>query len=255
MNKKILLASLGLAMVATTFMQSCSDDDNPPPAKSGSFSYDGLYAGYQSVNGTVIELPDFTHWHYFAFDENEGVIVKGVSDFELSSPNSTTHIGTEVINQRWRKDTTWHIAFHAYDIRTNSGAAGLGSGGAVLVADATFSTIALEQMYANIKKATDANVEVEPDAVVTGVFYQNLAQDPPYQATELSLAKLVLNGTSKSFCSFTKMGSQYQTAVNPMVLILKTTNGKYIKIHLKKFVNSQDEPGHLVFDYTFIPEK
>jgi hypothetical protein len=39
---------------------------------------------------------------------------------------------------------------------------------------------------------------------------------------------------------------------NPMIIILKTVSGKYVKIFLKQFVEDS-KPGYLKFDYDFIP--
>jgi hypothetical protein len=39
---------------------------------------------------------------------------------------------------------------------------------------------------------------------------------------------------------------------NPMIIVVKTTAGKYVKVYLKQFIEN-DQPGFLKFDYEFIP--
>ncbi|MDR1757520.1 MAG: T9SS type A sorting domain-containing protein [Bacteroidales bacterium] len=222
-------------------------------AHAQSFSYDSLYAGTVKVVNADMELPDFARWHYFSFDENEGVIVRGTSDFVLENLNPGK-VGTEKIDSTWQLREDWDIAFHAYDTRTNSGLAGLGNAGAIFIADslsaaATSST--LEQIYDRLTAAPD--VSYPADTLVSGTFYLSLAQMPPQRATTLSLCKATradtVKGASADFATLSMSGGSIE---NPMIVVLKTTTGKYVKIFLKQFVEN-GKPGFLKFDYAFIP--
>jgi hypothetical protein len=215
--------------------------------KASEFTYNNLYGGNVNVMGAPMELPDFTKWHYFAFDEIDGVILKGTSDFTVAS-------NAETINIEWQTRTDWDFAFHAYDFRTNSGAAGNGNAGAAFIADATSAgTTSLTEVYANLIQAPN-NIAYAADAVVSGNFYLSLSSMPPPRATSLSVSaatRKAASGTTGASADFYTFGMSGSTE-NPMIIILKTTSGKYVKIFLKQFVED-GKPGYLKFDYEFIP--
>ncbi|GHT33071.1 hypothetical protein AGMMS49574_17950 [Bacteroidia bacterium] len=219
-------------------------------AKSDEFTYKGLYAGQVNVMGTFMELPDFTKWHYFAFDEANGVVLKGTSEFELENL-TPARTGAEVINAEWQARTDWDVAFHAFDIRTNSGIAGNGRAGAAFIADAASPGGTPDQVYAGLKEAPD--VSYPADAVVNGSFYLSFSGMPPVRATSLSVSaatrKAGEGGASADFSTLAMAGGP---TVNPMVVVFKTTAGKYVKVYLKQFIED-GKPGFLKFDYEFIP--
>ncbi|MDR1681877.1 MAG: T9SS type A sorting domain-containing protein [Candidatus Symbiothrix sp.] len=219
--------------------------------KANEFIYNDLYAGL----GAGTELPDFARWHYFVFDETDGVIVEGTSDFELENINPGSKIGTEKINTDWQARTDWDFAFHAYDIRTNSGLAGNGNAGAIFIADAVSAgETSLSDVYAALTEAPDTTYNA--DAIATGVFYQSLAAMPPTRATSLSVCaatrQAAENATGAS-ADFSSLSMQEGATENPMIIVLKTTSGKYVKIYWKQFINAESKPGFLKFDYEFIP--
>ena len=215
-------------------------------AMADEFTYNGLYAGTVNVMGTQMELPDFTKWHYFAFDEANGVVFKGTSDFQLENL-SPAQTGTEVINAEWQARTDWDIAFHAYDVRTNSGIAGNGRAGAAFIADSASSGGTLAQVYAGLAEAPD--IAYPADAVANGAFYFSFAAMPPMRATSLSVSaatrKAAEGGASADFSALAMAGGP---TVNPMVVVFKTTTGKYVKAYLKQFIEN-GKPGFLRFDY------
>ena len=218
----------------------------------GTFTYEDLYAGEFSIMGTPMKLPDFSTWHYFSFDEEYGVVLKGTSDFELENINAGG-IGTEVINTTWQSRTDWDIAFHATDIRTNSGVAGSGNAGALFIADeASAAGVALSEIYTNLAEAP--KVEYAADKALAGMYFLSLtAGMPPHRATTLSACaatKAAEDGASADFATLAMSGGASE---NPMIVVFKTTKGKYVKVYLKQFVGEEGEPGILVMDYEFIP--
>ncbi|MDR0547474.1 MAG: T9SS type A sorting domain-containing protein, partial [Dysgonamonadaceae bacterium] len=235
MNKKFTLVASCLFLLSSLNI------------KADEFSYNGLYGGNVNIMGTQMELPDFTKWHYFAFDEAGGVTLKGTSDFTVAS-------NAETVNTEWKARTDWDFAFHAYDFRTNSGAAGNGNAGAAFIADAASAgETPLAEVYANLTQAPN-NIAYAADAVAAGNFYLSLSSMPPPRATSLSVSAATRKaasetaGASADFYTFGMSGS----AENPMIIILKTPSGKYVKIFLKQFVED-GKPGYLKFDYAFIP--
>jgi hypothetical protein len=219
--------------------------------QSGTFTYEGLYAGELSVMGTPMKLPDFSTWHYFSFDEEYGVVLKGTSDFKLENINAGG-IGTEVIDVAWQARTDWDFAFHATDIRTNSGAAGNGNAGAVFITDeASANGVALSEIYAMLIEAP--NVEYAADEILSGTYFLSLtAGMPPHRTTTLSVCgatKASQTGASDNFATLAMSGGATE---NPMIVVFKTTKGKYVKVYLKQFVSEDKEPGILAMDYEFI---
>ncbi|MDR2683541.1 MAG: HmuY family protein, partial [Dysgonamonadaceae bacterium] len=213
--------------------------------KAEEFTYNDLYGG----SGAGTELPDFAQWHYFAFDETQGVILKGKSAFEIEGGS----VGTEKINTEWQARTDWDFAFHAYDIRTNSGLAGNGNAGAIFIADAASAgETSLSNVYASLTEAPLTTYNA--DAIVAGNFYLSLATMPPSRATSLSVCAATRKAADGASADFSSLTMQAGTAENPMIIVLKTTSGKYVKIYLKQFVNAEGKPGFLKFDYEFIPQ-
>jgi hypothetical protein len=221
------------------------------------FRYEALYAGTVNVMGTSMDLPDFTKWHYFAFDErNNNVTVQGTSDFELENitPGNT---GTEKINTDWQVRTDWDIAFHAYDIRTNSGIAGNGNAGAIFIADKASAIVAGKSLDAIYTDLTEAPAVAYPaDQTISGNFYLSLLGMPPTRATSLSVAsatRKAADGTTGASVDFSSLAMGNSGAIeNPMIVVFKTASGKYVKVYLKQFIE-ENKSGILVFDYEFIP--
>lgn len=218
------------------------------------FKYDSLYAGKINVMGAQMELPDLGRWHYFAFDEKNGVVFKGTSAFELENINAGK-VGTEIINAEWKARTDWDFAFHAFDLRTNSGLAGNGAAGAVFIADAASQT-PLQEIYDALTEAPEKNYAA--DAPTNGQFYLSLTSGmPPLRATSLSVSSVTrkaAEGTIGATADFSTLAMQGAAVDNPMIIVLKTTSGKYVKVYLKQF-SENGKPGILKFDYDFIPLK
>jgi len=226
-------------------------------SQSNEFAYDSLYAGQVNVMGQMMDLPDFSRWHYFAFDENEGVICRGTSEFELEDINAG-NVGTEKINIDWKVRTDWDFAFHAYDFRTNSGLAGNGNAGAVFIADSASAFQqgkTLETLYNTLTRAPMTIYHT--DTVINGTFFLSLTQGmPPLRASSLSINSATrkgidnADGASSHFFDFAMQGNPSE---NPMIIILKTTSEKYVKIYLRSFTNEEGKPGFLRFTYEYIP--
>jgi hypothetical protein len=158
-------------------------------AQSNEFTYDSLYAGQANIGGTLIELPDYSRWHYFAFDETQGVMFKGTSEFELDSVNTGSKVGIEKINTDWQVRSDWDFAFHAYDFRTNSGIAGNGNASAIFIADSVSAAGQGKTLDAIYTALTEAPAVTYPaDTIANGTFYLSLTQGmPPLRAAKLSL--------------------------------------------------------------------
>jgi hypothetical protein len=152
-------------------------------------------------------------WIYFSFAT--GAEVSGVD-----SLNYTT-------------STSWDIAFNRYNVRTNSGSAGIGEGGVYDAGSVEWSTV----VTANEGGYT-------PDDTIQIVTGFNTDHSPIY---------LAVPGSSVFIgCIDVVMGSQGPTyPTNDHIYVLKTANGKYAKIWIKSFFNDNGDSGYVNFKYSY----
>jgi hypothetical protein len=223
MNKKITFSLLLGILVATSL-----------PAQVKTFNLDISGGNFM---GSLI--PDYTRWYYFSFEKGDTI---GTSEAVLENVGAN-QIGTEVINEAWKARTDWDIAFHAGDIRTNSGASGDGQAGAYQVPaiDAVDGT-SLADIFDALTEAPD--VVYAPDEILTGTFIFGMTAMPPLRTTQLSAS------ATASGWAVIGMGGNTES---PRVIVFKTAGGKYAKVHLKKFFDEEGTPGLIEFDYELIP--
>jgi hypothetical protein len=188
-----------------------------------------------SYSGTPI--PDYTKWYYFSFAQGDTV---GTSEAVLENV-SPANAGTEVINAEWKARADWDIAFHAADIRTNSGLSGNGAAGSLKIADATENTPTAE-VFANLTEAPNATYAA--DELLSGAFIFGMTAMPPLRTAKLSAAAAANGWATVAMDGNTE---------KPTVIVFKTADGNYAKVHLKKFLDADGKPGFLEFDYQIIP--
>jgi hypothetical protein len=185
-------------------------------------------------------IPDYTKWYYFSFEKGDTV---GASAAVLTEVNPGSNIGTEAINAEWKARLDWDIAFHAGDVRTNSGSAGSGAAGSLKIAEDSLASDALEEAFNNLTEAP-ADSAYAADTLLTGSFIFGMTSMPPLRTTQLS-ASAAVNGWATVGMS--------ENRETPTIAIFKTTAGDYVKVYLKRFFDADGNPGFLEFDYAFIP--
>ncbi|GHT02486.1 hypothetical protein FACS189440_15820 [Bacteroidia bacterium] len=184
-------------------------------------------------------IPDYTQWYYFSFEQGDTI---GASAGVLENVNGG-QIGTEVIDAAWKARTDWDIAFHATDIRTNSGASGNGASASLFIAD-TLSVTPLEDVFSNLNEAPAEGYAA--DEILSGTFIFGMTSMPPLRTTQLSASK-----AAQGWAVF-GMGASGE---NPKVIVFKTATGKYAKVYLKQFIEKEEEkPGYIEFDYVYQPD-
>ncbi|MDR2868182.1 MAG: T9SS type A sorting domain-containing protein [Bacteroidales bacterium] len=182
-------------------------------------------------------IPDYTKWYYFSFSEGDTI---GSSAGTLENVNPG-NVGTEVINADWKARTDWDIAFHATDIRTNSGASGNGNAGSLKIADTT--TVAdLATLFTDLTEAPDATYKA--DEMLTGTFIFGMTGMPPLRTTQIS--------ASAAAIGWATMGMNGDKEV-PTVMVFKTADDRYVKVLLRRFFDDDGKPGVIEFDYEYIP--
>ncbi|MDR1371483.1 MAG: T9SS type A sorting domain-containing protein [Dysgonamonadaceae bacterium] len=182
------------------------------------------------IDVNVGDYPDFAQWNYFSFTSGE---IVGAGDFTLTDVQG--NIGIEVPDAAWAARTDWDIAFHGSDIRTNGA-------GALLIADKASSSTSLDEIYANLTQAPANGYEA--DKLLTGTFYQRLFPMPPVRATQLLAC-----GATNGWAALGMSGN----SVNPVVVVFKLANGKYVKVYLKEFFDEEGKGGFIDMEYAEIP--
>lgn len=194
---KIAILAFGLA-----FFASCGDDDNSTS---------------KPLNVTEVknlDAKDYTQWVYYSFEKGfETPVGKGEADPEKGD------------DAKWKERTDWDIAFHRYDIRTNSGTSGKGKGGVIKMEETDLASVT--------------------EAPETGYIVDVLGKVmlPKHQFVDGAVC-----ATTKGWAKYIH-GEGYN--IKPFILVVKTANGKYAKIHVKNYLNEKDESGFISFDYVY----
>jgi hypothetical protein len=221
MNKKIFTLSVIITLAA--LYANCQTTSTVIDVNGGNIQ----------IGGTTMNVPDYTKWHYFSFTTGN---VVGTSDFTLVDINENNKIGTEVPNADWEARTDWDIAFHATDIRTNNAQA-------ILIADTTSQT-PLADVFSNLAEAPAEGYNA--DEILNGTFISSMASMPPPRATQMSVC-----GATHGWATFGQSGN----ATKAMVVVFKISEDKYVKVFLKNFFDSNDNPGYIDISYQEIPVK
>lgn len=170
-------------------------------------------AGKESpeVKGFTIDARAFNRWIYFSFATGDTV---SVSNFQT--------------------DLSWDIAFHRWDVRTNSGLSGQGQGGAL-----ELTATSLEQVLEAPANGfvLDTLISTMASPAMPPVFIQVPA------STEL--AKWMDVNTSQMPPIFT---------ISDRVFIVRTATRRYAKLKFIDFTNDLGERGVVTFQYVFQPD-
>jgi hypothetical protein len=185
-----------LIIIVVLTLSSCKKENNVPAIQSQTFE---------------VKSTSSTEWKYFSFASNDTITV---TDPEHSS--------------------AWDLAFQRYRIRTNSGQAGSGLGGAAnsyLKGQSGFD--ALTSVADTSTFDTDKTISV---AVVMG--YQDYIVNPLLY-TWFSL-------------EFSATGTQI--IPSDYVYIVKTGTGKYAKVWFKSYYSATNLSGYVTFQYKYQPD-
>jgi hypothetical protein len=183
------------------------------------------------------QIPDYTKWYYFSFEKGDTI---GSSEAVLENVNPGNQ-GTEVIHAEWKARTDWDIAFHATDIRTNSGASGVGAGGSLqLFAE---DSLRLNERFQGLAEAPAEGYAADEE--LEGTFIFAMTSMPPLRTARLSASAAAAGWASIG------MAGNTQT---PKVLVFKTATGRYAKVYLKSFFDEGGVPGKIAFDYVYQPD-
>lgn len=189
-NLLMVLAILAFGLTA------CEDDDDKEQQTT--------------ATEVTIDASDWENWVYFSFETGAVVRTSAVT------PDADTH-------------NDWDIAFHLWDVRTNSGASGPGTAGAYDANTTDFDAV------------TSASVSFTSDE--TGTVYTGM---PPTGQNTMTV------GLSSVLAGFLNIDLATQPPLMELtnkVFIVKTIDGKYVKMQVTDFWNDSGAYGHIKLKY------
>jgi hypothetical protein len=135
--------------------------------------------------------------------------------------------GKVVAVSNYKNDLSWDIAFHRTDIRLNGGASGKGK------------AAGLET------NATDLNavIQIPVSGYITDVMDNINVSMMGKEAAPKNLK--LSNWVSKS-------GMPPVYTVSKKVYLVRTADGKHVKIKFLKYVNAENKGGHIQFTYVYM---
>lgn len=196
---------------AALLMSSCNDDNGKKDEK--------VPLNTQMIK--EMQTKEFGTWHYFSFEKGK-VVGTGSTDPKKGD------------DAKWKKRSDWDIAFNRYNIRTNGGVSGNGKGAVVKIEGVDFAGLA--------KAPTEGYLEDQPIQLYIAMPPKG-PQDRP---------KVGMNPTTREWVIIKVKGpGSYDTKITPTLFVVKTANGKYVKLYMKNYKNAKGENGYLTFDYVY----
>lgn len=127
----------------------------------------------------------------------------------------------------------WDIGFHYYDVRVNCGTAGPGLGG-------TYNAGKVE--YASVTEAPETGYSLN-DSINIIVDFSGFP--PPH---------ITVPGDTILDTWMTFTGPPPTFTLNDNIYVIKTAQGKYVKIWLKDFFDDKGESGYVKMQYSYQKE-
>jgi hypothetical protein len=170
----------------------------------------------------VYDCSSYTDWHFFSFDAG-GIIGK-------CDAADSTHCDA------WRRRTDWDLAFHRQNLKTNSGASGMGQGGILKYSQETFDF--------------DAVTEAPEDGYLTDVPDSVIYDMSQMAAGKIGYVPAGLAQPVKEWATLTDMMNGIWTYAQT-VFVVRTARGKYAKIYLKNFKSDIGVSGTVTMQYVY----
>ncbi len=201
-------------LFAALFIASCSDDDNNEDPK--------IPLGTKTVK--ELASKGFNTWRYYSFEKGFAEPV-GIGQADPES-------GDDV---KWAKRTDWDIAFNRYQIRTNGGASGNGKGGTIIVKENATTTD-----FLSLKEA--------PKSGYISDDKRNIMYAMPPKNAMVGMSSVSAWVTEEVL---DLAAHKIKTTIVPTLFVLKTANGKYVKVYIKNYKNAKGKTGFITFDYVY----
>lgn len=138
--------------------------------------------------------------------------------------------GVTEANRMSRSD--WDIAFNRFNMRTNSGLSGSGKGGAVETDKTSF---------ADVTEAPSDGYVTDVEITIRG--FSNGAMREMKSTGNLALNKAIrFSGPPPTY------------TLNDHVFVVRTADGKYVKVIFESFHNAEKKSGYITFRYAYQPD-
>lgn len=135
----------------------------------------------------------------------------------------------------FENSTDWDLGFHRYDLRVNCGMSGQGQGGSYATGETDFESVVT---------APETNYSIN-DMIEISI---DITSMPPVSETvpgDTVLAKWI-------DVEFGQSGPIY--SFSNEIFIVKTAEGKYVKIWLKDYFDDGANSGHVTMKYAYQPD-
>lgn len=160
---------------------------------------------------TEINSTNANTWKYFSFEKNDTVTI--------ADPANSLE---------------WDLAFQRYRIRTNSGLAGNGAGGAA-------------NSYSKGQAGFD-ELRTVPD---TSTFAVDTSVDI---AVQMGFATYIINPVLYTWFTLEFAAQGTQIVPSDYVYIVRTATGKYAKVWFKSYYSATNTAGFINFQYKYQPD-
>lgn len=188
--------SVWAIIIATVGMVACKKDDPKPVVIQQELE----------VKTQVFDARAYDKWVYFSF----------VQDKIVEIENFSTSLD-------------WDIAFHRFDVRTNSGASGPGQGGSINMGKVAFDAIG--------------------EAPLEGYVPNDSISIIPKAGDWMNPVRVPGDTVMATWMHFSGPPPQY--LLSNEIFVLKTAEGKYVKIWLKDYYNDNAESGFVSMQYLY----
>jgi hypothetical protein len=191
------MKKIGILIIAVgLFLSACKKENNVPAIQSQTFE---------------VKSTSSTEWKYFSFASNDTVTI---ADPEHSS--------------------AWDLAFQRYRIRTNSGLAGSGLGGAAN------SYVKGQSGFDALKVVSDTSTFAVDGEISVAVI--------------MGYATYIVNPLLYTWFSLEFSAQGTQIIPSDDIYVVKTGTGKYAKVWFKSYYSATNLSGYVTFQYKYQPD-
>ncbi len=200
-------------LFAALFIASCSDDDDNEKK-----------IPLNAENVKELASKGFGIWRYYSFEKGFATPVgEGSADPETGD------------DAKWAKRTDWDIAFCRYQIRTNGGASGNGKGAVAIIKEN-----ASMDDFSKLKEA--------PKSGYISDDKRDIMYAMPPKNAMVGMSSVSTWVTEEVLDLATH---KIKTTIVPTLFVLKTANGKYVKIYITNYKNAKGKTGFITFNYLY----
>jgi hypothetical protein len=204
-----------ICLVCAACLQSCDNKDD-------------LFKKNEPKEGlAVLDCSSYTQWNFFSLSKGELV--------------GSCDAGNADEYESWRNRLDWDLAFHRQDVKTNSGASGIGKGGILLGRD-----------FGDNPVDFDAVTEAPTDGYEVDLFEENAIIYDMSKMMEgiIGYQNTGLAQPPKRWAVLVDMMNSKWEYVNK-VFIVRTANGKYAKVYFKDFKSAAGASGTITMQYVY----